>query len=142
MAVFSVVAAVGLFIGYTSNWFFFAWVLLLSGYALVGRFYHDAALRRRIRYKLSNQDLTIWIDGRETPECMLDLFQLRNLTPQFVTRSGRGTIELPPGGWATQPDWTNRWDKMLPAMYPCRRLELIDDVEKVADLIRRRGALR
>jgi hypothetical protein len=130
-------APAALFIGYGSNWFFFTLVLLAAGYALLGRFVHDAHLRRRIRYELSTQGLAVWIDGRHAPECVFDLYSLRNVKPQFVIPSGRGTIELPPGGWAERPEWINRWDRDVPAMYPCRRLELIEGVEAVAELIRR-----
>ena len=77
------------------------------------------------------------IESRPAPECRFDIYRLRDVTPQIVTRSGRGTIELPPGGWAAQPEWINRWDRFVPAMYPCRRLELIEDVEEVAGMTRR-----
>jgi hypothetical protein len=122
---------------YGADPFFLILFALVSGYLLVGRFYHDAYLRRRLRYELSIEGLTIWVDGRDAPECVFRLAQLGNVRPQFVTGSGRGTIELPPGGWAAQPAWMNRWDRDVPAMYPCRRLELIDDVEAVAEILRR-----
>lgn len=131
-------SSIALYMSYGSSWFFFAVMTLVAGYLLLGRLYHDAHLRRRIRYELSTAGLAVWIDGREAPECEFDLFSLRNVEPQFVTRSGRGTIELPPGGWAAQPAWS-RWDRDVPAMYPCRRLELIDDVEAVAEMIRRQA---
>lgn len=130
----------GLFITYHSSWLPFGLMLSCCGYALVGRFYHDAALRRRIRYELTSQGLAVWIDGRDAPECLIDIFQLRHVRPQFVTGSGRGTIELPPAGWAAQPAWVNRWDRLLPAIYPCRRVELIEDVEAVAALFREQAA--
>lgn len=116
--------------------FFFTLFLLMAGYLVLGRFYHDALRRRRIRYELTEQGLAIWIDGRDAPECVFTLFQLRNVAPLWISSSGRGTIELPPGGWAAEPKWFNHWDKDVPAMYPCRRLELIDDVQSVADMIR------
>jgi hypothetical protein len=119
------------------SWFFLAFASSTLGYALVGRLYHDAYFRRRIRYELSTEGLEIWICGRKTPEREFQLAQLRDLKPQFVTRSGRGTIELPPGGWAAETPWFDRWNRLVPAMYPARRLELIEDVESVAALMRR-----
>lgn len=124
-------------IAYGEGMIFFIVVMLFSGYLLAGRFYHDAWLRRRLRYELSEAGLTIWVEGGDAPECEFPLLQLRNVRPQFTTRSGRGTIELPPGGWAAQPFWMNRWDRYVPAIYSCRRLELIEDVEAVAEMIRR-----
>lgn len=52
-------APVELFISFGSNWFFFTLAMLAAGYALLGRFYHDAHLRRRIRYELSTKGLAL-----------------------------------------------------------------------------------
>lgn len=134
IVVLVIVLAMGL--SFAESPFFFTLFLLMAGYLVLGRFYHDALLRRRVRYELSEHGLAVWLDGRDAPECVFTLFQLRNVTPLWVLSSGRGTIELPPGGWAAEPEWFNRWDKDVPAMYPCRRLELIDDVQSVADMIR------
>lgn len=139
MAVLFAAFVVFMTISQGSSWFFTIIALLLSGYLLLGRFHHDAHLRRRIRYELSSRHLTVWVDGRDVPECVIELLHLRDVAPQFVTGSGRGTIELPPGGWAAEPEWMNRWDRDVPAMYPCRRLELVDDVRAVADMIRRKA---
>ena len=57
--VISLWTAAALFMSYGRSWFFFGFALLFSSYILVGRFYHDAALRRRIRYELSAKELTV-----------------------------------------------------------------------------------
>lgn len=115
--------------------FFTILVVMFSSYSLVGRFYHDASLRRRIRYELTSEGLAVYLEGRPEPKCLFPLADLRHVTPLFVKRSGVGTIELPPGGWASHPVFIDRWDLLVPAMYPCRRLELIPDVEAVAEMI-------
>ena len=130
-------AVLSVAIVYGLGFLFATAAVLFLGYLLIGRFYHDAWLRRRLRYELSNGGLRVWKDGRDVPECTIGLTELIHVEPQFVTQSGRGTIELPPGGWSAQPGWMNRWDRDLPALYPCRRLELIEDVEAVAATIRR-----
>lgn len=127
--IFSLVGLAGLVmsLGY-DEWFFSALLMLFLAYPLVGRFYHDAALRERISYRLTRLGLEVWRDGDSEPHCVIELHRLTNLRPQFITRTGRGTAELPPGGWADRPEWVNRWDRLVPAMYPCRRLELVDDL--------------
>jgi hypothetical protein len=134
--------SVGAFLSYRESGLVFGLFLLLSAYLLFGRFFHDAALRWRLRYALSADGLAVWKEGRPAPECVIDLLRLRDVVPKFVTPGGRGTIELPPGGWAAQPAWINRWDRSVPAVYPCRRLELIDDVEAVAALMRAQARLK
>lgn len=116
--------------------------MMMSGswFCLLTRWLVDSITTRHFEngFVMSSpiKGLAIWKVGRDAPECVFDLIRLREVRPQFVTKSGRGTIELPPGGWATQPEWMNRWDRFVPAMYPCRRLELLDDVEAVAETIR------
>lgn len=127
--IFSLVGLVGLVMCLRDEkWLFSALLILFLAYLLVGRFYHDAALRKRISYRLTMQGLEVWRDGDHLPYCVIELHRLTKLRPQFLTRDGRGTAELPPGGWADRPEWVNRLDRLVPAMYPCRRLELIDDL--------------
>lgn len=141
-ATYTLVGAVVLFMSIKGeHWFFFALSLAVLAYVLVGRFYHDAALRKRISYMLTQRGLEVWRDGKARPECLIDLHRLNNLQPLFITNLGRGTVELPPGGWARQPEWFDRWDSMVPAMYPCRRLELLDDVLPTLETIRREASL-
>jgi hypothetical protein len=129
-------ASVFLTLSFGSSVLFSGAVFLATVYLLIGRFYHDALLRRRLRYELTSEGLAIWVDGSETPRCSFEIFDLRNVSPEFIKPTGIGTIELPPGGWATHPIIINNWDRLVPTMYPCRRLELIADVETVAELIR------
>lgn len=136
------IASVLLTLSFGSSALFSGAVFLLTAYLLIGRFYHDAHLRRRLRYELTNEGLAIWVEGSETPQCSFELFDLRNVSPKFVKATGMGTIELPPGGWATHPVLINNWDLFVPTMYPCRRLELISDVEAVAEMIRREARKR
>lgn len=126
---FSLVGLVGLVMSLNDErWFFSALLMLFLAYLLVGRFYHDAALRERISYRLTTKGLEVWREGELGPHCVIELHRLTNLRPQFITQTGRGTAELPPGGWADRPEWVNLWDRLVPAMYPCRRLELVDDL--------------
>ena len=135
--IFSLVGLVGLVMSLRDGeWLFFPLLTLFLAYLLIGRFYHDAALRKRISYRLTMHGLEVWRDGEHTPHCVVELHRLTNLRPQFITKSGRGTAELPPGGWAERPEWVNRWDRLVPAMYPCHRLELIDDLLTTLDIIR------
>lgn len=134
--IFSIVGAIGLIMSFGGNWIFFALWLATLAYALVGRLYHDAALRKRVSYLLTKRGLEIWRDGKANPDCNIELHRLTKLRPVFMTKSGQGTVELPPGGWATQPLGANRWDSLVPAIYPCRRLELLDDVLPVLETIR------
>jgi hypothetical protein len=135
--IFSLVGLIGLVMSLRDEkWFFSALLILFLAYLLVGRFYHDAALRKTISYRLTTQGLEVWRDGEHLPHCVVELHRLTKLRAQFITRSGRGTAELPPGGWADRPEWVNRWDRMVPAMYPCRRLELVDDLLATLEIIR------
>jgi hypothetical protein len=121
------------------------WVTVFFGahaaYFLLLRFFHDAYLRSRISYRLADHALEIWIDGETAPRCSFRIALLADVRPQFVRPSGHGTIELPPGGWATQPRWINNWDRLIPAAYPCRRLELVPDAEGVAEMLRSRARI-
>lgn len=115
---------------------FGVFMCLVGSYILIGRFFHDAYLRRKINYRLTDDGLQVWMEGEIAPRCTIGLASLANVRPQFVKPSGHGTIELPPGGWSEQPKWLNWWDTMLPAAFTCRRLELIPNANQVTDLIR------
>jgi hypothetical protein len=73
-------------------------LLALIFYLLIGRFFHDAILREEISYRLTESGLEVWRRGGTSPECTIELHRLVDLNPRFVTASGRGTVELPPGG--------------------------------------------
>jgi hypothetical protein len=70
---FSLAGIVGLAMSLSDErWFFSAPLTLFLAYLLVGRFYHDAALRKRISYQLTRQGLEVWRDGDQLPYCVFE----------------------------------------------------------------------
>jgi hypothetical protein len=55
------------------NWLFFAVLFAVLAYVLVGRFYHDAALRQRISYVLTRRGLEVWLKGEDEPTFVIEL---------------------------------------------------------------------
>ncbi|HWU13203.1 MAG TPA: hypothetical protein VN157_04250 [Caulobacter sp.] len=105
--------------------------VLIGLYMIVGRFFHDAWLRKRITYALTDQRVLI-----QTPDAFiaLDLATLPHVEVRLL-RGDRGTIRLGRSGGGRNAN-------MIPALDPVPQLLAIENVNRIFDLLEKARATR
>ena len=106
--------------------------IAMGVYMLIGRFFHDAWLRSRIAYAVTDQRVLIAIDSALTT---LDLGALQQ-TRMSISSQGRGTIRLGPEVVG------RRGVEMVPTLDPVPQLLEIDNVERVFAMLQKAQAER
>ena len=117
-----------------ADWFFKLWglpFLVIGLYLIAGRFVHDAWLRRRIFYAVTDQRVIVLRGGSVSS---LDIRRLPRLD-LAQHRDGTGTLAFEPGtsGWMAA-NGLNWW---LPALASPTRFFRIQDPRRVYELIHR-----
>jgi len=114
--------------------------LAMGIYMILGRFLHDAAIRRSQVYAVTNQRVISLRDGRRPKVQTLELGYLPMLE---LKESGRGgTISFEPGSsWSDM--WSDSgWGMWVPSASPTVRFASIDEPRRVYELIRRESDRR
>lgn len=125
---------------YQGFWQDFAWPIAAVFactvlYLLVGRFAHDASLRRHISYELTIEELRIVTMPNRRIVRTIAAEQLAEVEPAWAGYTA--SILLPQRPKDVAAELFDGWDQLVPLANASRRLELIDDAVAVSTLIRR-----
>ena len=119
--------------GESPDWFFKLWglpFLLIGIYLIVGRFFHDASIRKKLIYGVTNQRILLL---RRSKMTSLDIHRL----PRFEFsehRDGTGTLVFEPNSmWSGGMNGLSWW---LPAAGGAVQFFRIANPRKVYELIR------
>jgi hypothetical protein len=109
--------------------------LVFGLYFTVGRFIHDAALRKRIHYAVTNERVLVISGLLSLKLTSLDLQRLPRLELS-ERRDGTGTISFDSSGWMSNFGRYNGFSMWLPALGSAAQFYRIDNPRKVYELIR------
>ena len=114
--------------------------LIIGIYAVIGRFFHDAAIRKKLAYSLTDQRVLIVKGNRSAKLTSLDLHRLPNLELN-EHRDGTGTIIFEASGWSFfNPGHAAGMDLWVPSLGASLQFFRIDNPRKVYQLIRENSA--
>jgi hypothetical protein len=109
--------------------------LVFGLYFTVGRFVHDAALRKRIHYAVTNERVLV-ISGLVSPKLTsLDLQRLPRLELS-EHRNGTGTISFDRSGWMSNFGRYNGFSMWVPSLGASSQFFGIENPRRVYELIR------
>jgi len=125
--------------GENVDWFFRLWgmpFLIIGVYIMIGRFFHDAAIRKHIIYAVTDQRVLVIKGSRSQKFSSLDLGRLPRLE-LHEHRDGTGTIAFD----NESSSWfafgrNNGFDWWVPSLGASSQLFRIPDPRKVYQLIR------
>jgi len=120
------------------DWFFRLWGLpfLVAGlYLIVGRFFHDAAIRKSLRYAVTDQRILVRRGTRSSKLTSLDVHRLPMLELSEFG-DGSGTITFDSSGGGTFGSGRNGFDWWVPSLRSSAQFFRIDNPRSVYDLIR------
>lgn len=113
--------------------------LVAGFYFVIGRFFHDAAIRKKLVYAVTDQRVLVVKDGRFGKLKSLDL----NYLPQLGLnehRDGTGTITFQDDdGYLSKPWRTAGIDPWAPSLTSSSQFSMIDNPRKVYHLIREKS---
>jgi hypothetical protein len=115
--------------------------ILIGLYVTIGRFVHDAAIRARLFYGVTDQRVLILRAGLAGRRHSLDLANLPMLELE-ERPDGRGTIRFDDPDMASSFFARGQWHLWVPSLGGSRRFEGIAEARRVYDLIYRAGESR
>lgn len=115
--------------------------VLIGLYVTIGRFVHDAAIRARLFYGLTDQRVLILRTGLARRSYSLDLTNLPMLELE-ERANGRGTIRFDDPDIVSAFFGRGQWHLWVPSLGGSRRFEGIAEARRVYDLIYRAGETR
>jgi hypothetical protein len=120
------------------GWFFRLWglpFLVVGIYLIIGRFLHDAAIRKRLNYAVTDQRVLVLRSSRSSKITSLDIARLPRLE-LTEHRDGTGTIafdnDAPFGNFGRN----NGFSWWVPSLSSSAQFFRIDDPRTVYELIR------
>ena len=124
-------------IGYFSYeddaWVFLFVILLFLFYACIGRFLHDAAIRKRISYELWPTELLVFDKPRKSTVRSIPISQLEGLRPAWQGQVASIVLPLESGNEIFSV--FNEWNTIIPSLKFYRRIELMENPDKVIEII-------
>lgn len=119
------------------DWFFRLWglpFLIIGVYIMVGRFFHDAAIRKKLHYAVTDQRVLVLRGSRSSKLTSLDVGRLPKLELS-EHRDGTGTIEFD-GNSSAFMGGKNGWGSWVPALSGATQFTRIASPRKVYEIIR------
>ena len=119
----------------SSPWFFRLWglpFLVIGLYLMVGRFFHDARIRKRMFYAITDQRILVLRGSKITS---LDIHRLPRLELS-EHRDGTGTLAFEAANFGPWGGGMNGLSWWLPALSSATQFFRIPDPRKVYELIR------
>ncbi len=128
--------------GENVDWFFRLWglpFLVIGIYIMIGRFFHDAAIRKHITYAVTDQRVLILKGSRSQKFSSLDLSRLPRLE-LTEHRDGTGTIAFDneSSTWFGMSR-NNGFDWWVPSLGASSQFFRIDNPRRIYELIRDRS---
>jgi hypothetical protein len=126
--------------GTSADWFMKLWgvpFIVASLYIVIGRFFHDAAIRRNLHYAVTNQRVLLLRRRGSTKLSSLDLRQLPMLE---LSEHGDGTGTIAFDTTNESPfsfGRSNGFDWWVPSLGPSLQFIRIDNPRNVYEIIRR-----
>jgi hypothetical protein len=121
------------------DWFFRLWglpFLIVGVYLIIGRFIHDAALRKTVVYGVTDQRVVLMGGLVWTKFSSLDIRRLPKLE-LTEHRDGTGTIDFEGGG--SMPRHGVGWNELTPALGGEKRFFRISNARDVYQMIRKQA---
>jgi hypothetical protein len=121
--------------GDSSPWFFRVWglpFLVIGLYLMVGRFFHDAAIRKHLFYAVTDQRALVLRGSKITS---LDIHRLPRLELS-EHRDGTGTLAFEASNLGPWGNGMNGFSWWLPALGNAAQFFRIQDPRKVYELVR------